>query len=236
MPTLISRLWWTSNFFISDYSHIPSMQWRSEGPAGPTISGGPAGLKGLPGAHQEEEVAVTPWPGAQTSCLRGGLKSSLRYCIHEFHTFTRSKLEIDYISCAQCAPTDLHYSNYSKISIFEFQKISVHPVDKIPRWILASTYTPRSRDRISRRSDNHKSTSSRFQTIPQGKVESTSVPSNQRDRYTGRWLDYISRHSHTCMLPCNPDQRCSMDNLVESMRFTQMIDAGEMSEKKFVLV
>ena len=41
-------------------------------------SRGGAGLKGParppPGARQEEIVAVTPWPGAQTSCLRGGAK------------------------------------------------------------------------------------------------------------------------------------------------------------------
>ena len=36
--------------------------------------GGPAGLKGLPGARQEEVVAVTHSPGAQTSCLQGGPK------------------------------------------------------------------------------------------------------------------------------------------------------------------
>ena len=33
--------------------------------------GGGVGLKGPSGARQEEVVAVTPWPGAQTSCLRG---------------------------------------------------------------------------------------------------------------------------------------------------------------------
>ena len=51
-------------------------QWRSEGPAGPAT----AGARGAEGVCQEEVVAVTPWPGAQTSCSRGGgRKSSLRY-------------------------------------------------------------------------------------------------------------------------------------------------------------
>jgi hypothetical protein len=47
-------------------------QWHGEGPAD---GGVPAGLK----ACQEEVIAVTPWPGAQTSYLRGARKSSLRY-------------------------------------------------------------------------------------------------------------------------------------------------------------
>ena len=59
-------------------TQMQSVQWRSEGPAGPATAGGPAGLKGPargpPGARQEEVVAITPWPGAQTSCLRGGPK------------------------------------------------------------------------------------------------------------------------------------------------------------------
>ena len=47
-------------------------RWRSEGSAGPAITGsrgaeGPA--RGPP--RQGEVVAVTPRPGAQTSCLRG---------------------------------------------------------------------------------------------------------------------------------------------------------------------
>ena len=29
------------------------------------------GARGAEGARQEEVVAVTPWPGAQTSCWRG---------------------------------------------------------------------------------------------------------------------------------------------------------------------
>ena len=59
------------------------VQWRSEGPAGPATAGGPAGLKGPARARQEEVVAVTPWPGARTSCLRGGPKivaTPLRWC------------------------------------------------------------------------------------------------------------------------------------------------------------
>ena len=47
------------------------IQWCSEGPAGPATAGGPAGLKEPARACQEEVVAVTPWPGAQTSCWRG---------------------------------------------------------------------------------------------------------------------------------------------------------------------
>ena len=43
-------------------------QWRSKGPAGPAIAGGPWGLKGPPGRSSRR----TPWPGAKTSCLRGG--------------------------------------------------------------------------------------------------------------------------------------------------------------------
>ena len=30
------------------------------------------GARGAEGARQEEVVAVTPWPGAQTSCVGGG--------------------------------------------------------------------------------------------------------------------------------------------------------------------
>ena len=41
-----------------------------QAPQAPRPRGG-AGLKGPPGARQEEVVAVTPWPGTQTSCLRG---------------------------------------------------------------------------------------------------------------------------------------------------------------------
>ena len=44
---------------------------------------------GPPGPRQEEVIAVTSWPGAQTKCLRGARKSSLRYwyayyvCTHD---------------------------------------------------------------------------------------------------------------------------------------------------------
>ena len=118
---------------------------------------------------------------------------------HKFHTYTRSK--IDYISSAQYAPTDPHYSNYSKISIFKLQKISVHPVDKIPQWILASTYTPRSRDHISHHSGNHKATSSRFQTIPQGKVESMSVhPTGGTGTLAVDWITYSAILTPACFL------------------------------------
>ena len=41
-------------------------------PQAPRVAGGPWGWRGPPGARQEEVVAVTPWPGAQTICLRGG--------------------------------------------------------------------------------------------------------------------------------------------------------------------
>ena len=45
------------------------VQWLSEGPAGPAT-----GARRAEGARQEV-VAVTPWPGAQTSCLwEGGPK------------------------------------------------------------------------------------------------------------------------------------------------------------------
>ena len=43
-------------------------------PQAPRPRGGPRGWRGPPGARQEEVVAVTPWPGAQTRCLRGGPK------------------------------------------------------------------------------------------------------------------------------------------------------------------
>ena len=46
-------------------------QWRSEGAAGPATAGGPWGWRGPPG---RSIVAVNPWSGAQTSCLRGGPK------------------------------------------------------------------------------------------------------------------------------------------------------------------
>ena len=60
-------------------------QWHGEGPA----DGGSAGLK----ACQEEVIAVTPWPGAQTSYLRGpenpryatGMKSTFRIEFNELN-------------------------------------------------------------------------------------------------------------------------------------------------------
>ena len=60
-----------SQVFIHDFDSGGVGQWRSEGAH--EAEGGP------PGARQKEVVAVTPWPGAQTSSLRGARKSSLRY-------------------------------------------------------------------------------------------------------------------------------------------------------------
>ena len=57
-------------------------QWRSEGPAGSATAGGHRGARGIEGARLEEIVAVSPWPGAQTSCLQGARKSSLRHCAY----------------------------------------------------------------------------------------------------------------------------------------------------------
>ena len=56
---------WTGDLLIFNPD-----QWRSKGPAGPAT----AGARGVEGARQEEVVAVNPWPGAQTSCLRWGPK------------------------------------------------------------------------------------------------------------------------------------------------------------------
>ena len=64
----------SSIVFSDSILEFSVIQWRSEGPAGPATAGGAAGLKGPTRGRQEEVVAVTPWPRAQTSCLRGGPK------------------------------------------------------------------------------------------------------------------------------------------------------------------
>ena len=69
-----------------------SRQWRSEGPAGPATAGGPADWRGPPGARQEEVVAVTPWPGAQTSCCGG--PENRRYATGSRWTILRGKVRI----------------------------------------------------------------------------------------------------------------------------------------------
>ena len=56
-------------------THKPAklcVQWRSEGPACRPREPGGRGWRGPQRARQEKVVAVNPWPGAQTSCLRGG--------------------------------------------------------------------------------------------------------------------------------------------------------------------
>ena len=49
-------------FRASGVARAPQTPW----------SRGPMGLKGPPGARQEEVVTVTPCPEAQTSCFAGG--------------------------------------------------------------------------------------------------------------------------------------------------------------------
>ena len=53
---------------------MSSNQWRSEGPAGPATAGGPRGWRGPPGGPPGRSSRRNPWPGAQSSCLRGGPK------------------------------------------------------------------------------------------------------------------------------------------------------------------
>ena len=48
-------------------NHYSSLQLNSGVARAPR----PRGARGVEGARQEEVVAVNPWPGAQTSCLRG---------------------------------------------------------------------------------------------------------------------------------------------------------------------
>ena len=79
LPKSCQDSWVCSNFceglaalsFSSYISTPPITQWRTESPAGPATTGGPRDRRGPPGACQEEVVAVTPWPGAQTSCCGG---------------------------------------------------------------------------------------------------------------------------------------------------------------------
>ena len=52
----------------------PPSSGVARAPQAPRPRGGPRGWRGPPGARQAEVIAVTPWPGAQTSCLRGGPK------------------------------------------------------------------------------------------------------------------------------------------------------------------
>ena len=67
----------TATSVIRHWPHAPTATLASgvaRAPQAPRPRGGPRGWRGPPGARLKEVVAVTSWPGAQTSSLRGGPK------------------------------------------------------------------------------------------------------------------------------------------------------------------
>ena len=91
---------------FSSQTFSSHLQWRSEGPACPAIAGGGAEVARQGPAMQEEvvAVAVTPWPGTQTSCLQGGGKIAatllhtsfdFRYSLCQLCDFETTKLRLN---------------------------------------------------------------------------------------------------------------------------------------------